>query len=58
MTDYIRRLRLCVKWFQELEGSNLLEKENLNNLLEMAEKKCSDTGMSGSFRFLWIPWKV
>ncbi|GFZ07460.1 kinesin 2 [Actinidia rufa] len=45
MTDYIRRLRLCVKWFQELEGSYLLEKEKLNNFLEMAEKKCSDTEM-------------
>ncbi|KAF5942733.1 hypothetical protein HYC85_020375 [Camellia sinensis] len=42
MMEYIRRLRLCIKWFQELEGSYLLEQEKLNSLLEMSEKKCTD----------------
>ncbi|CAL5341807.1 hypothetical protein CsSME_00026283 [Camellia sinensis var. sinensis] len=45
MMEYIKRLRLCIKWFQELEGSYLLEQEKLRNLLEMAEKKCSDMEM-------------
>ncbi|KAL6999396.1 Kinesin-like protein KIN-14N [Sarracenia purpurea var. burkii] len=45
MIEYIKRLRLCIKWFQELEGSHLLEQENLKNLLEMAEKKCTDLEM-------------
>ncbi|XP_052208620.1 kinesin-like protein KIN-14N isoform X2 [Diospyros lotus] len=45
MMDYIRRLRLCIRWFQELEGNYLLEKEKLNHLLELAEKKCIDMEM-------------
>ncbi|PSS16235.1 Kinesin-like protein [Actinidia chinensis var. chinensis] len=42
MVEYIKRLRLCIKWFQELEGNYLLEKEKLKNLLDIAEKKCTD----------------
>ncbi|XP_028067212.1 kinesin-like protein KIN-14N [Camellia sinensis] len=45
MMKYIKRLRLCIKWLQEFEGSYLLEQEKLRNLLEMAEKKCSDMEM-------------
>ncbi|XAR67490.1 Minus-end-directed kinesin ATPase [Bertholletia excelsa] len=45
MMDYIRRLRLCIKWFQELEDGYLLEQEKLHNLLEMAEKKCTEMEM-------------
>ncbi|KAK2984782.1 hypothetical protein RJ640_004607 [Escallonia rubra] len=45
MLEYIRRLRLCIKWFQELEGNYLLEQEKLRNLLELAEKKCSEMEM-------------
>ncbi|GAB4846221.1 Kinesin-like protein KIN-14C [Ancistrocladus abbreviatus] len=42
MMDYIRRLRLCIRWFQELEGGYLLEQEHLREILESAEKKCCD----------------
>ncbi|KAG5545000.1 hypothetical protein RHGRI_017457 [Rhododendron griersonianum] len=42
MMDYIKTLRLCIKWFQELEGNYLLEQENHKDLLETAEKKCID----------------
>ncbi|PSS06166.1 Kinesin-like protein [Actinidia chinensis var. chinensis] len=42
MIEYIKRLRLCIKWFQELEGNYLLEQEKLKNLLDIAEKKCTD----------------
>lgn len=45
MLDYIKRLRLCIKWFQELEGNYLSEQEKLKDLLEMAEKKCTDMEM-------------
>ncbi|PIA50810.1 hypothetical protein AQUCO_01200221v1 [Aquilegia coerulea] len=41
-TQYIKRLRLCIKWFQESEESNLLEQEKLRNLLESADIKCTD----------------
>ncbi|KAJ9671975.1 hypothetical protein PVL29_025565 [Vitis rotundifolia] len=42
MMDYIRKLRLCIKWFQELEGSYLLEQEKLRNMLDCAERKCNE----------------
>lgn len=44
MMDYIRKLRLCIKWFQELEGSYFLEQEKLRHLLDCAERKCSEMG--------------
>ncbi|KAJ6727968.1 KINESIN-LIKE PROTEIN [Salix koriyanagi] len=40
MMDYIKRLRLCIKWFQELEGSYLFEQEKLQNALDFTESKC------------------
>lgn len=49
MLDYIKRLRLCIKWFQELEGNYLSEQEKLKDLLEMAEKKCTDMGNDDFF---------
>ena len=44
MMDYIRRLRVCIKWFQEIEGGYLLEQENLRELVESVENKCNDLG--------------
>lgn len=49
MSDYIRRLKDCIKWFQHLEANYVSEHEKLKDLLEVAEKKCSDMGMIGSF---------
>ncbi|KAJ6724345.1 KINESIN-LIKE PROTEIN [Salix viminalis] len=40
MMDYIKRLRLCIKWFQELEGGYLFEQEKLQNALDFTESKC------------------
>ncbi|KAH6781835.1 kinesin 3 [Perilla frutescens var. hirtella] len=37
-----KRVKQCVKWFQQLEGNYGTEQEKLKNLLEVAEKKCSD----------------
>ncbi|XP_057528390.1 kinesin-like protein KIN-14N isoform X2 [Amaranthus tricolor] len=45
MMDYIRRLRLCIRWFQEVEGGYLIEQENLRQLLLEAEIKCSEIEM-------------
>ncbi|KAK7846158.1 kinesin-like protein kin-14n [Quercus suber] len=42
MVEYIKRLKLCIKWFQELEGSYLLEQEKLQNTLDSAEQKCNE----------------
>ncbi|KAJ8763663.1 hypothetical protein K2173_003135 [Erythroxylum novogranatense] len=42
MMDYIKRLRLCIRWFQELEGSYLFEQEKLQNALEFTESKCAE----------------
>ncbi|XP_012070722.1 kinesin-like protein KIN-14N isoform X2 [Jatropha curcas] len=42
MMDYIKRLRLCIKWFQELEGSYLYEQERLQNALEFNESQCAE----------------
>lgn len=45
MMDYIRKLRLCIKWFKEVEGSYILEQEKLQNILDCAERKCNEMGM-------------
>ncbi|KAG6634545.1 hypothetical protein I3843_12G125000 [Carya illinoinensis] len=42
MMEYIRRLKLCIKWFQELEGNYLIEQEKLLNALESAKQKCNE----------------
>ncbi|XP_038894858.1 kinesin-like protein KIN-14C [Benincasa hispida] len=41
ITDHNKRLKLCIKWFQQIEESHLLEEERLRTALESAEKKCS-----------------
>ncbi|KAF3568288.1 hypothetical protein DY000_02017092 [Brassica cretica] len=42
MMEYIKRLRLCIRWFQELELDYAFEQEKLKNALEMNEKHCAD----------------
>lgn len=42
--DYIKRLKLCLKWFQQVEQNHVLEKANLQSSIEAVEKKCADTG--------------
>uniref|UniRef100_A0A1J3I3E2 Kinesin-like protein n=1 Tax=Noccaea caerulescens TaxID=107243 RepID=A0A1J3I3E2_NOCCA len=42
MTDIIKRLKVCVKWFQQVDETHVQEKENLRSSLECAEKRCSD----------------
>lgn len=44
MMDYIKRLRLCIRWFQELELDYAFEQEKLKNALELNEKHCGDMG--------------
>ncbi|KAL0876860.1 hypothetical protein Bca101_026565 [Brassica carinata] len=42
MTDIIRRLKVCVRWFQQEDETHVQEKEDLRSCLESAEKRCSD----------------
>ncbi|TKY71576.1 Kinesin-1 protein [Spatholobus suberectus] len=43
MTDLIKRLKLCIRWFKRGEEGHIQEKEKLQTALESAEKKCIDT---------------
>ncbi|KAJ4902119.1 Kinesin-5 [Raphanus sativus] len=42
MTDIIRRLKVCVRWFQQGDETHVQEKEDLRSCLESAERRCSD----------------
>ncbi|KAI4296520.1 hypothetical protein L6164_036470 [Bauhinia variegata] len=42
MGDLIKRLKLCVRWFKQVEEGHIQEKENIQAALECAEKKCTD----------------
>ncbi|KAE9597118.1 hypothetical protein Lal_00007325 [Lupinus albus] len=43
MAAYIKRLKLCVRWFIKVENGYVQEKEKLQSELESLEKKCSYT---------------
>lgn len=45
MIDFIKRLKQCIRWFLQLEANYVEEQEKIKKLLELAEKKCNDTGM-------------
>ncbi|GMI77548.1 KINESIN-LIKE PROTEIN IN ARABIDOPSIS THALIANA A [Hibiscus trionum] len=40
--DHNKRLKLCVKWFQQCDENHVLDAEKLKNSLESAEKRCAD----------------
>jgi len=42
--DYIKRLKVCIRWFQDLEISYSLEQEKLKSSLELAQQKCTEIG--------------
>ncbi|XP_057727229.1 kinesin-like protein KIN-14N [Arachis stenosperma] len=42
MADYIKRLKVCIRWFQDLEISYSLEQEKLKSSLELAQQKCME----------------
>ena len=44
MMDYIKRLKVCIRWFQDLEISYSLEQEKLKSSLELAQQKCTEIG--------------
>ncbi|CAI9784171.1 unnamed protein product [Fraxinus pennsylvanica] len=42
MAECIKKLKQCIRWFQQQEVNFITEQEKLKNLLEAAEKKCND----------------
>ncbi|KAK3035112.1 hypothetical protein RJ639_032614 [Escallonia herrerae] len=46
MTDYIKKLKLCVKWFQIVEERHVQEKEKLRITLESTERMSKETEVS------------
>jgi len=44
MTDIIKRLKVCVKWFQQADETHVQEKENLKVSLESSEQKYNHKG--------------
>jgi hypothetical protein len=44
MTEQIKRLKLCIKWFQQVDENHVLNKEKLQSAMESVEKKCKDNG--------------
>ncbi|KAK2990991.1 hypothetical protein RJ640_005473 [Escallonia rubra] len=46
MTDYIKKLKLCVKWFQIVEERHIEEKEKLRITLESTERISKETEAS------------
>ncbi|KAL2327961.1 hypothetical protein Fmac_021388 [Flemingia macrophylla] len=40
MMDYIKRLKVCIRYFQDLEMYYSLEQEKLKNSLELTQQKC------------------
>ncbi|XP_071696962.1 kinesin-like protein KIN-14N [Rutidosis leptorrhynchoides] len=45
MMDYIKKLRMCVRWFQDFEGDLSVEHEKLKKLFESAENKSNEMEM-------------
>ncbi|KAA8519950.1 hypothetical protein F0562_014140 [Nyssa sinensis] len=46
MNDHIRKLKLCIKWFQEVEEGHTQEEEKLRIRLESSERKCTETELA------------
>ncbi|KAK3024948.1 hypothetical protein RJ639_042755, partial [Escallonia herrerae] len=46
MTDYIKKLKLCVRWFQIVEEQHIQEKEKLRITLESTERMSKETEVS------------
>ncbi|XP_042490164.1 kinesin-like protein KIN-14C isoform X2 [Macadamia integrifolia] len=45
MTEYVKKLRLCLKWFIEREDNHVFEQEKLKNMVESTEKERDELEM-------------
>ncbi|KAK4753309.1 hypothetical protein SAY87_022107 [Trapa incisa] len=50
MVEYIKRLRLCLRWFQEVEASYMNEHERLTISLEIAERRLAEIEFSSRIK--------
>jgi len=49
MSEYIKKLRTCIRWLTEREDDNLMEQEKLQSLLESEQKNHAESGnLSGN----------
>lgn len=44
MSDYQKRLQVCIKWFQKGLQDLAEEKDNLRKMLDSSERKCVEAG--------------
>ncbi|GJV13702.1 hypothetical protein Tco_1355243 [Tanacetum coccineum] len=44
MRDYLKRLKVCIKWFQKSLEDLAMEKDNLRNMLDSSERNCVKAG--------------
>lgn len=44
ITDYLKRLKICIKWFQKSLQNLATEKDNLRNMLDASDRKCVEAG--------------
>lgn len=58
MTEYIKKLRLCIKWFQELEASYVTEREKNQTMIDSLEKKCDEIGKFSFLLFYILSKKI
>ncbi|KVH88334.1 Kinesin, motor domain-containing protein [Cynara cardunculus var. scolymus] len=42
MTEYMKKLKFCIKWFQKVLEDLAEEKDNLRKMLDSSEKKCME----------------
>lgn len=45
MIEYIKKLRICIRWYMELEDGYLAELEKLRNELDSEEKRHGEIGI-------------
>lgn len=44
MIEYIKKLRICIRCYMELEDGYLAEQEKLRNMLDFEEKRHGEIG--------------
>lgn len=44
MIEYIKKLRICTRWYIELEDGYLAEQEKLRSMYEAEEKRRAEIG--------------
>lgn len=56
MNDHIKKLKLCIKWFQNIEEGHVQEQEKLQFNLESAQRKSAEIGWFCAFKFFEIEY--